>query len=163
MATLVTRLALAGKEEEVPRARRAVLDQVRAWGVPLDDETVDAVRLVASELITNAVVHGEGPITIVLHHRPGRLVIDVLDESPAMPQMGCAEADEESGRGLELVTFLVARLEWEPCDGGKRVRAEIALHSSAPAVRTAVLPRLSTSPQEADTAAERESYPLAVA
>lgn len=163
MATLVTRLVFAGKEEEVPRARRAVLDRVRAWGVPLDDETVDAVRLVASELVTNAVVHGEGPVTVVLHHRPGRLVIEVLDKSPAMPRMGCAQAAEESGRGLELVNLLAARWGWEPCDSGKRVWAEIALRSSVPAVGAAVLPRLSMSPREPDTAVKRESYPLAVA
>ncbi|MBB5934342.1 ATP-binding protein [Streptomyces zagrosensis] len=70
MPTLVTRLVLAGTHGEVSAARREVIDQVRAWDVPLDDETADTIRLVASELITNAVVHGGGPIIAALHHRP---------------------------------------------------------------------------------------------
>lgn len=145
MPTLVTRLVLAGNEEEVPRARHAVIDQARAWGVPMDDETADAVRIVASELITNAVIHGEGPITVALHHWPGRLAIDVLDSSSAAPQMGCAEVGDESGRGLELVALLTAKLAWGPCTGGKRVWAEIALRNSAAPIRAAVQPRLSAA------------------
>jgi len=54
MPTLVTRIVLAGTEEKVSPARRSVVEKVRAWGVPLEDETADAIRLVASELITNA-------------------------------------------------------------------------------------------------------------
>ncbi|MFJ6665573.1 ATP-binding protein [Streptomyces sp. NPDC091383] len=85
MPTLVHRFVLAGEEREVSLARRTVVDKVRAWGVPLDDETADAIRLVASELISNAVVHGEGPDTVTLYHRPGRMVIDVLDANPGCP------------------------------------------------------------------------------
>ncbi len=66
MPTQVHRFMLAGIESEVPLARHEIVDKVRAWGVPLDEETADAVRLVASELITNAVVHGAGPITVTL-------------------------------------------------------------------------------------------------
>ncbi|CAL9488744.1 ATP-binding protein [Streptomyces sp. enrichment culture] len=84
MSTLAHRFVLAGIPSEVPPARRQIVDRVRAWGVPLDEETADAIRLVASELITNAVVHGAGPITVTLLNRPGRLVIDVLDGDPSV-------------------------------------------------------------------------------
>ncbi|MFC8989912.1 ATP-binding protein, partial [Streptomyces sp. NPDC056956] len=124
---------------------------------------VDAIRLVASELITNAVVHGEGPVTIALYHRPGRLVIDVLDGNPSAPQMGCAQADDESGRGLALVGLLAARCAWEPSGHGKRVWAEIVLPTAAPAIRAAVLRRLFALRPKRGAVAESKSLTLAVA
>ncbi|GHB80979.1 hypothetical protein GCM10010397_59790 [Streptomyces spinoverrucosus] len=131
--------------------------------MPLDDETADAIRLVASELITNAVVHGEGLVTVALYHRPGRLVIDVLDENPAAPQVSCALADDESGRGLVLVELLASRCAWEPVGQGKRVWAEIALPKAATAIRAAVLRRLFALRLKRGVVAEPESLTLAVA
>ncbi|MFF4258421.1 ATP-binding protein [Streptomyces sp. NPDC001663] len=139
MSTFVHRFVLAGTQEDVPFARHKVIDQVRKWGVSMDDETDDAIRLVASELITNAVVHGEGPVTVTLQHRPGHLVIDVLDGNSLAPQRGCAQADDESGRGLALVGVLASRCSWEPTRHGKRVWAEITLPMPVPAVRTSAL------------------------
>ncbi|MFD7338226.1 ATP-binding protein [Streptomyces violascens] len=138
MATLVTRFALTDTKEEVSPARHMVIDRMRAWGVPLDGEAADAIRLVASELITNAVIHGGGRITVTLRHRPGSLVIDVVDSNPLAPKLNCSDTDE-GGRGLILVGFLAARSGWEPVTRGKRVWAEIALPKSAPAARAAVL------------------------
>ncbi|WP_247197737.1 ATP-binding protein [Streptomyces sp. GESEQ-35] len=163
MPTLFHRFVLAGEEREVSLARRKVVDKVRAWGVPLNDDTADAIRLVASELITNAVVHGEGPVTVALYHRPGRLVIDVLDDNPAAPQVSCAQADDESGRGLELMELLASRYAWEPAGQGKRVWAEIALPKAAPAIRVAVLRRLFALRPKRGVVAEPEPLTLAVA
>lgn len=59
MPTLVAQFVLAGTHGEVSAARHKVVDQVRAWDVPIDDEDADEIRLIASELITNAVLHGE--------------------------------------------------------------------------------------------------------
>ncbi|WP_336116324.1 ATP-binding protein [Streptomyces sp. PTD9-10] len=163
MSSLVTRFVLAGTESEVPLARRLILDRVRAWGVPLDDETVDTVRLVASELITNAVVHGKGPVTVALYYRPGSLVIDVVDGNPLVPQMSCAHDDDESGRGLALVGLLASRSAWEPSGRGKRVWAEIDPPKAAPAIRAVVLRRLFTRRPKRGAVAEPESLTPAVA
>ncbi|MEV3908666.1 ATP-binding protein [Streptomyces canus] len=163
MSTLVHRFVLAGMAEEVPFARRQVADQVGKWAGPMDDETADTVRLVASELIANAAVHGTGPVTVTLGYKPGRLVIDVLDCNSSAPQAGCANADDESGRGLALVGHLAARYGWEPTGRGKRVWAEIALPVTAPAARAAVLRRLFTFRSKRGVVAEPESLIQAVA
>ncbi|WP_330340149.1 ATP-binding protein [Streptomyces sp. NBC_00557] len=163
MTTLVHQFVLAGTERNVPLARREVVHKVRTWGVPMDNETADAIRLVASELITNAVVHGEGPVTVALYHRPGRLVIDVLDGNSSAPQLSCPQDDDENGRGLALVDLLASRCAWEPSEGGKRVWAEITLPMTAPATRAAVLRRLFTLRPKRGVVAEPESLTLAVA
>jgi anti-sigma regulatory factor (Ser/Thr protein kinase) len=135
MPTLVSRIFLTGTVGEVSPTRCAVVERVRAWGVPLDDETADVIRLVASELVTNAVVHGEGPVTVGLYHRPGCLVIDVHDGNPEVPLVRTTGEEDESGRGIGLVTSFAARSGWEATERGKRVWAEITLPKPAPAVR----------------------------
>ncbi|MEV6841399.1 ATP-binding protein [Streptomyces sp. NPDC051133] len=141
MPTLVHRFVLAGIESEVPLARREIVDKVRAWGVPLNEDTTDAIRLAASELITNAVIHGAGPITVTLSNWPRRLGIEVLDGDPSVPRTRCAQADDENGRGLALVRLLAARCAWEPARPGKRVRAEMALPMAVEASPAAAGPR----------------------
>lgn len=139
MPTLVHRFVLTGEEREVSFARRKVVDKVRSWNVPLNDDVADSICLVASELISNAVIHGKGPVTVTVYHRPGRLVLDVVDGDPAAPRTSCAQAGDEGGRGLALVEILASRCAWEPVGQGKRVWAEIALPRAAPAMRAAVL------------------------
>ncbi|MCZ4120808.1 ATP-binding protein [Streptomyces sp. H39-S7] len=163
MPTLVTRIVLAGTEGAVSPARRAVVEQVRVWGVPLDEQTADAIGMVASELITNAVLHGGGRITIGLYHQPGRLIIDVLDESPAAPLLKVAEDEDESGRGMALVASLATRSGWEPAERGKHVWAEITLPKPAPAIRAAVLRRFFSAQQNALARPTPHPFALAVA
>jgi anti-sigma regulatory factor (Ser/Thr protein kinase) len=141
MPMLVAQFVLAGTKEEVPHTRSAVVDQVQAWGVEGDDDLADTIALVTSELVTNAVVYGRGPIRVGLHHRPGRLVIDVHDGNRDGPLVGVAGIDDEGGRGLALVGMLTARLGWEPVACGKHAWAEIPLPGSAPAIRATVLRR----------------------
>jgi len=83
---------------------------LREWGYA--SSGIDAAVLVASELATNAVVHG---------HLPGHLfevgvvsaddicLIEVSDSSPRPPQALEAGADDESGRGLQLVRAVALR------------------------------------------------------
>ncbi|MFE4869485.1 ATP-binding protein [Streptomyces sp. NPDC056682] len=140
MPTLVTRFAIAGVEEDVSPARRRVVESVRTWGVPLDDETADVIRLVASELISNAVIHGDGPVTVVLYHRPGKLVIVVSDRDQTAPVASCAGVGDENGRGLALVDHFAVDSGWELLTHGKLVWAEVELPKPPPAMR-AVLRR----------------------
>ncbi|MFJ4774143.1 ATP-binding protein [Streptomyces uncialis] len=91
MSALATRLVLVGKEEEVPFARRTIVERARAWEGSLDEETADTIRLIVSELVSNAVVHGEGPVTITFLARPGGLLIDVRDGALDAPERGVSE------------------------------------------------------------------------
>ncbi|MFF5876749.1 ATP-binding protein [Streptomyces californicus] len=126
MSSLATRLVLMGREEEVSVARRSVVERVRAWGF-IDEETTETIRLIISELVSNAVVHGEGTVTITVLGRPSGLLIDVRDGNHEAPRTGSFGTENEHGRGLALVDALAVRSGWEPLGRGKRVWAEVAL------------------------------------
>lgn len=52
--------AIPATRPAVAHARNRVVEELHTWVACLDDETTDAVRLVVSELVANAVVHAGG-------------------------------------------------------------------------------------------------------
>jgi anti-sigma regulatory factor (Ser/Thr protein kinase) len=90
-----------------PAAAAEARGQVRAaiavWNVPAGG---DVAALLTSELVTNAVKHAGGTITLGLRRARDRLRIDVHDKSPSPPALTAASADDEAGRGLMLVAGL---------------------------------------------------------
>ncbi|MFF4054117.1 ATP-binding protein [Streptomyces chartreusis] len=94
---------------QAARAARKITAAVLArWHLSTD--TTDAVLLVVSELVTNAVEHAQPPVTLHLHRdRTGTHVwTGVSDGGPAGGKgpwiSSCA--DDEHGRGLEVVHAL---------------------------------------------------------
>ncbi|WP_331762295.1 ATP-binding protein (plasmid) [Streptomyces sp. NBC_01527] len=63
----------------------------------------DDVELIVSELITNAIEHSHGTITMTLGLNNGLLSLEVKDGSGRRPQIQRPAEDAESGRGLILV------------------------------------------------------------
>jgi anti-sigma regulatory factor (Ser/Thr protein kinase) len=63
--------------------------------------------LLASELVTNALLHGEPPIELEMRCAGGRTIVRVTDfgEPPVLPRNPLA-ADALSGRGLRLLEAL---------------------------------------------------------
>lgn len=103
---------------------------------------VESGELIISELITNAVqastdefgcpLYYDGHMAVI-HVRlladRVRLLIEVWDMAPTLPAVQQVEADEEGGRGLQLVDALTNRWGWLPIRGwpGKCVWAELRL------------------------------------
>ncbi|MEV0035205.1 ATP-binding protein [Streptomyces sp. NPDC050804] len=133
------RIAVSGAPSAVAFARDRVTTQIQAWGVQLGEEKLNAVKLVASELITNAVVHAGGFITVGLYLDEDRLLLVVHDSSPEPPSRQITTEDDEGGRGLVLVEFLSARHGWEPTNHGKKVWAEFVVPVSAQATHRGIL------------------------
>jgi anti-sigma regulatory factor (Ser/Thr protein kinase) len=67
---------------------------------------VDDVKLVASELATNAIVHAGGPFTVLLRADAGTLVLTVRDGSSRAPLHLAAQVMDTRGRGLSIVQSL---------------------------------------------------------
>ncbi|MEV0884423.1 ATP-binding protein [Streptomyces microflavus] len=111
-------------------ARLLATEQLRSWGLPLEDAS-----LVIGELATNAALHGYVPgrdFRILLSVYGDVLRIEVADtRGDGLPQKQEPAADSESGRGLLLVEALSVR--WGTEHGPfprKTVWAEVALTGS---------------------------------
>jgi anti-sigma regulatory factor (Ser/Thr protein kinase) len=107
-------------------ARTLVCLLLTQWGVR-DDETLDGAAIVVTELVTNALVHGDdgGPITIEVRLLDGAVVIAVVDGVPGIPRQREAGLDAENGRGLAIVEQLSLRWGVEQVAARKRVYAEL--------------------------------------
>lgn len=92
---------------EAPRlARRYVTSRAAGWPAELLDRTV----LLTSELVTNAVRHGRGPIQLQVVEDVDRLRVEVTDGEPRLPDgPGKPAEDEERGRGLLILDQLADR------------------------------------------------------
>lgn len=100
-------------------ARSFVAATLDDWGLATG-VTEDAV-LVASELITNAVLHGKAPVELRLRATATDLVLQALDGATSLPQRMRPTADDEHGRGLQIVALLAARWGTRPTPSGKSV------------------------------------------
>ncbi|MGW2372605.1 SpoIIE family protein phosphatase [Kitasatospora sp. NPDC001683] len=112
----------------VAETRVLTPDQVAQWDVPADPAAVGAVRaqvaerladwglgeavfvteLILSELVTNAIRYGSGPIRVRLL-RDRALICEVSDGSSTSPHLRYAATEDEGGRGLFLVAQFADR------------------------------------------------------
>lgn len=115
-----------GCGSEAPALVRAALSQIRELGAAREDAI-----LVASELVTNAVVHSGGSPADTIQVRTvltrGDVSISVHDPglSDDTPRLRATNALGASGQGLRIVNQLARRWGFER-DRGNRVWAELA-------------------------------------
>jgi anti-sigma regulatory factor (Ser/Thr protein kinase) len=122
------RRAVTRLPEEAPsagQAREFATSALQAWEIP--DDTRDDVVLAASELVTNAVEHGCGEVTVVLRQSEDRLTLRVWDEDAQVPVPRPAEQDPVRGNGLVIVEALSDAWGYETGADGKWVWAEFAV------------------------------------
>ncbi|MEU3524684.1 SpoIIE family protein phosphatase [Streptomyces sp. NPDC038707] len=100
---------------EVSRARRLVRAQLLDWGLP---EAVETAELLVSEVVTNAVLHAASDRIGLRIVRTDALLFEVTDDEPALPALLSAGPDDESGRGLRVVSRLAR--EWGASATGHR-------------------------------------------
>lgn len=104
------------------RARSLIRRPLRRWDLA---EMVPTAELLVSELVTNAVRYAQGKITLRLVLEGG-LVIEVLDESAALPRLRHPDDSDERGRGLQVVSQVAARWGARRAVSGKVVWCELA-------------------------------------
>ncbi len=117
----------------VGHMRAAVANQLTAWDL---DETGFMTELILSELVTNAIRHATGPISVrLLLDR--KLICEVSDGSSTSPHLRYAAITDEGGRGLFLVAQISERRGTRYTPDGKVIWAEQPLPEGHPGVRLA--------------------------
>ncbi|WP_230196853.1 SpoIIE family protein phosphatase [Streptomyces coriariae] len=107
----------------VGEVRASALGRLADWGL---DEAAFAAELILSELVTNAIRHGAGPIRVrLLHDRT--LICEVSDSSNTAPHLRRAASTDEGGRGLFLVAQLSRAWGTRYLPQGKVIWAECGL------------------------------------
>src|SRR5262249_23303531 len=86
-------------------ARAQAREVLSGWGL---GGHVRLAELVVSELVTNALNHGDGPIALRLSYAGGGLRGGGPHPGAGRPGPGAAAAGDEWGRGLELLDGLIA-------------------------------------------------------
>ncbi|TKA04715.1 SpoIIE family protein phosphatase [Actinacidiphila oryziradicis] len=146
-ATVVDTLPTPAPSDDVTlllaRTRTLSPDQVVSWDLPTDPAVVSSARslavrqlthwglqdlavtteLIVSELVTNAIRHGTGPIRLrLIRHQV--LTCEVSDTSSSLPRLRHARTTDEGGRGLFLIAQLSHRRGTRYTPDGKIVWAE---------------------------------------
>lgn len=117
--------------EIIAKMRCLTREALTSWGLPhLADDAV----LSASELVSNAVLHGEPPMRLSLWIENDMLHLAVADHGSEQPRLISAADDATHGRGMAIVAMLAD--QWGvrpfPCTNGKTVWCAFRLASSPP-------------------------------
>jgi anti-sigma regulatory factor (Ser/Thr protein kinase) len=115
----------------VARVRRFLDDLLMQWGLqPLRDD----LGLLATEVVTNALIHAHSEVEVRLREYPDRVRVEVRDSDPHPPVPAAiltADAADnqaaESGRGLLIVEMLAAAWGSSPTGRGKTTWFDIAV------------------------------------
>ena len=129
MGELAVRLGVPRGPQAPTAARHAVLDVLHRWNLQ-DQAWLDSAAVVISELVTNAVMHGTGHITVAVQMHEAIVTLSVADASPALPHH--RDPDLTGGRGLPLIEALSTRWGVLHDQNGKRVWAELPPCPPAP-------------------------------
>lgn len=110
----------------VPLAVRGACEFVSgvlaSWGVP---DSVDAARLVVSEMATNSIMHVGCPFRVAVQRRDSVVRISVEDLSQVRPRLRTEDFEATMGRGLVLVSALCSAWGTDVGDNGKTVWVEL--------------------------------------
>ncbi|MEW2402624.1 SpoIIE family protein phosphatase [Streptomyces sp. NPDC046862] len=116
--------------DAVMHARRFAARTLRSWSV---GDEADAMLLVVSELVTNALVHTQGAVRLDLTHAGDRVRVAVTDSSPRAPAKPViVDWESTGGRGLFLVEAMSASWGSVPVGGGKQVWSEVVVTPPEP-------------------------------
>jgi anti-sigma regulatory factor (Ser/Thr protein kinase) len=95
---------LSREPTEVRHAREQARKAFFGWGL---GEHAELAEIIVSELVTNAIHHGAGPVSARISYVSGQLHVEVHDDGSGRPVRRLVTAEDESGRGLALIDGLI--------------------------------------------------------
>ncbi|MER5559061.1 MULTISPECIES: ATP-binding protein [unclassified Streptomyces] len=124
------RVCTTAEAPETARARAQVVDAIRQTAPATSEDRVNDALLVVTELITNAVRHGEGLSACKQEVQNGRLFLHVADHSDRLPVIPSRPdcQPSEGGYGWSIVQTLADRVSLRSLpSGGKEICAVLSL------------------------------------
>ncbi|MFJ8888450.1 ATP-binding protein [Streptomyces sp. NPDC102402] len=131
----VWRFTAPALDVSVPQARHAVRDLIARQGVPVEDDVLQGLLLIVSELVTNAVRHAallSPELAVEVAIGAEWIRVSVEDNHPYRPTALVTDYAQTGGRGLLLVREITAEAGGT-CDvehtagGGKIIWAALPL------------------------------------
>ena len=116
----------------LPANPRAVRD-ARAFvetcchSASVEGDACDTAVLLASEAVTNAIVHGRSAAHMSVTVGNGVVLVEVWDGNSLLPRLVEQEADAVTGRGLVIIDTLAARWGTIEHRNGKTVWFEVLI------------------------------------
>lgn len=126
---LRSRFTVEATPATVRAGRKRIAATVRSWGVLLSQEQRVRLELVASELLTNGLLHAGGRLAVDVVLDEHLLVVEVSDTNPRLPRRRRADPDAEGGRGLAVLDGLCVLRGAEATETGKRCFAVVDLNA----------------------------------
>jgi anti-sigma regulatory factor (Ser/Thr protein kinase) len=99
-------------------AERAIINPVR-----------DDAQLVVSELVTNALMHGDGALVLRASITDSSVQVSVTDSGDELPEVLPLDPSRIGGLGLVVVDRIASDWGISPFPGGKTVWAALSLSS----------------------------------
>ncbi|MDX6760235.1 MULTISPECIES: ATP-binding protein [Streptomyces] len=108
-------------------ARERVRRLLLLAGVDLDSVIAADVLLVTSELVTNAIRHGDGVTAFGAHIADGVLRLSIADANPRLPAARTGTVDRPGGYGWPLVQRLAEHVDCSTRPDGKTITTALRL------------------------------------
>ena len=95
-------VALDPEPSSAAAARRFVVERLQ----PLDEETEGTLKLLTSEVVTNAILHARTPLLLGVAQGPGRIVVCVEDRNVARPEQQPYSRERTARRAIVFLEAL---------------------------------------------------------
>jgi anti-sigma regulatory factor (Ser/Thr protein kinase) len=119
------RMQLTADAAVVSTVRELLKRLLASWRMA--EAATKDVQLLASEVVGNAIRHGQSPVTLIARYDGKRVRVEVGDGSPELPALKHPSAFDEGGRGMLLVEAIARNWGVLATVGGKRVWFEVEL------------------------------------
>jgi anti-sigma regulatory factor (Ser/Thr protein kinase) len=111
---------MPNRTDSTPAARAFLSRLLEGWGLP--DDVIGDASLMTTELISNAVRHGTGAVTLRVEVDHGTVQVRVHDEAAQLPVIDeSVDPTSLGGRGLFIVQCVADEWGSDPEDPGKTV------------------------------------------
>lgn len=122
--------AVPDETRAISEIRRAAHDHLVDEGLTEVDD-LDAISVMVSELVTNAICHGAQPVSITVSAGPKIVRVEVRDGSTLLPRVLGLDPERVGGNGMRIVDVMSTSWGVDPASAGKSVWFEVTRQSVA--------------------------------